>query len=193
MAAVSVVVAEYDPAWPERFARYAASLREALGDRASRIDHIGSTAVPGLAAKDVFDIQVSVTGFEPFEPLRASIEGLGFEWIPDNDDRRKRFFRLVGAGDRRLANIHVRNLGEFSEQAALLFRDYLRATPEARHRYEETKRTLATRTWAERRRLRRCEGRLRLDAHPRSGPLGVGRCLGRRPIRRLATKDVIDI
>jgi GrpB-like predicted nucleotidyltransferase (UPF0157 family) len=147
MAAVSVVVAEYDLAWPERFARYAASLREALGDRASRIDHIGSTAVPGLAAKDVIDIQVSVTGFEPFEPLRAGIEGAGSERIPDNDDRRKRFFRLVGAGDRRLANIHVRNLGEFSEQAALLFRDYLRATPEARHRYEETKRTLATRTW----------------------------------------------
>ncbi len=146
MAAVSVVVAEYDPAWPERFARYAASLREALGDRASRIDHIGSTAVPGLAAEDVIDIQVSVRGFEPFEPLRAGIEGAGFDWIPDNDDGRKRFFRLVGADDRRLANIHVRNLGEFSEQAALLFRDYPRATPQARHRYEETKRTLATRT-----------------------------------------------
>jgi len=75
------------------------------------------------------------------------LEGAGFEWIPDNDDRRKRFFRLVGVDDRRLANIHVRNLGEFSEQAALLFRDYLRATPEAMRSYEKTKRTLATRTW----------------------------------------------
>ena len=108
---------------------------------------------------------------------------------PDNDDRRKRFFRLVGADDRRLANIHVRNLGEFSEQAALLFRDYLRAAPEARHRYEETKRTLAPQIW-----------RTVDDYADAKGDCVCAlireaeRCLGRRPLRRLAlAEDEVDV
>jgi GrpB-like predicted nucleotidyltransferase (UPF0157 family) len=143
----SVVISDYDAAWPGRFKEYAAALRGAVGRRAIRIDHIGSTSVPGLAAKDVIDLQVSVAEFEPFEPLRAAIESLGYEWMPDNDDRRKRFFRLVSPVGARLANLHVRRAGEFSEQAALLFRDYLRATPEARRRYEETKRALALVPW----------------------------------------------
>jgi len=103
--------------------------------------------VPGLAAKDVIDVQVSVADFEPFEPLRGAVEGLGYEWMPDNDDGRKRFFRLVSPDGARLVNLHVRRLGEFSEQAALLFRDYLRASPEPRRRYEKAKRALAGRDW----------------------------------------------
>jgi GrpB-like predicted nucleotidyltransferase (UPF0157 family) len=143
----TVVISDYDAAWPRRFKRYAATLRAALGQRAIRIDHIGSTSVPGLAAKDVIDLQVSIADFETFEPLRAAIEGLDYEWMPDNEDRRKSFFRLVSPAGARLANLHVRRAGEFSEQAALLFRDYLRATPEARRRYEETKRALALLPW----------------------------------------------
>src|SRR5262245_51648687 len=80
--------------------------------------------------------------------MRTAIEALGYEWVLENDDRRKRFFRLVSHDGGRLVNLHVRRLGEFSEQAALLFRDYLRATPEARRRYEETKRALAGRAWS---------------------------------------------
>src|SRR5438105_2058781 len=56
---VAILISEYDPAWPERFRAYAAALRGELGARAARIDHIGSTSVPGLAAKDVIDVQVS--------------------------------------------------------------------------------------------------------------------------------------
>jgi GrpB-like predicted nucleotidyltransferase (UPF0157 family) len=144
---VLVVLDDYDPAWRGRFEDYAAALRGALGTRAARIDHIGSTSVPGLAAKDVIDLQVSVADVEPFEPLRGAIEGLGYRWMPDNDDHRKRFFFRVSPDGARLANLHVRRLGEFSQQAALLFRDYLRATPEARRRYEEVKRDLARRSW----------------------------------------------
>jgi GrpB-like predicted nucleotidyltransferase (UPF0157 family) len=144
---VAILISEYDPAWPERFRAYAAALRGELGERAARIDHIGSTSVPGLAAKDVIDVQVSVADLHPFEPLRDALLRLGYEWMPENDDRRKRFFRLVSPEGVRLANLHVRRLGEFSEQAALLFRDYLRATPDARRRYEGTKRVLAGRAW----------------------------------------------
>jgi GrpB-like predicted nucleotidyltransferase (UPF0157 family) len=144
---LTVVLSEYDPAWAARFRDYATAVRGALGERAARIDHIGSTSVPGLAAKDVIDLQVSVADLEPFEPLRSALVGLGYEWMTDNDDRRKRFFRLVSRTGARVANMHVRRLGVFSEQAALLFRDYLRATPEARRRYEEAKRALAARNW----------------------------------------------
>ena len=142
-----VVISDYNVAWPERFKEDASALSGALGQRAMRIYHIGSTSVPGLAAKDVIDLQVSVADFEPFETLRSAIESLGYEWMPDNDDHRKRFFHRDSPQGMRLANLHVRQLGEYSEQAALLFRDYLRARPEARHRYEETKRALATRPW----------------------------------------------
>ena len=144
---LEVLICDYDPAWPERFREYAGPLREALGRAAARIDHVGSTSVPGLAAKDVIDVQASVVDLDAFEPVRQAIEALGYEWMPDNDDRRKRFFRLVAPDGRRLANLHVRRLGEFSEQAALLFRDYLRASPRARSRYEEVKRALAEGPW----------------------------------------------
>ncbi len=144
-AEVAVEIHDYDPAWAERFRRYGTALREALGERALRIDHIGSTSVPGLGAKPIVDIQVSVAGFEPFRPLQAAVESAGYRYHADNDDLRKRYFTLDGAG--RLSNLHVRLLGEFSQQAALLLRDYLRASAAARATYERVKRELARSTW----------------------------------------------
>jgi GrpB-like predicted nucleotidyltransferase (UPF0157 family) len=143
---VKVVLANADPRWPRLFRDQAAALREALGDRAERIDHIGSTSVPDLAAKPIIDIQVSVATFDPFEPIEVALRSLGYEWMQDNDDRRKRYFHLDADGTR-LVNVHVRRIGEFSEQAALLFRDYLRANPGAAARYEAEKRRLAQREW----------------------------------------------
>ena len=66
----AVRIAGYDPAWPGRFAGLASGLRAALGPVAQRIDHIGSTAVPGLAAKPIIDIQISVAALEPVAPFR---------------------------------------------------------------------------------------------------------------------------
>ncbi len=143
---ISVHLAPYDPAWSDQFAELAAPLRQALGDRALRIDHIGSTAVPGIAAKPIVDVQVAVDDFEPFPPLRAAIESVGYRFWPDNDDLRKRYFTLDRDGGR-VSNLHCRRWGEFSAQAALLLRDHLRAVPAARQRYEATKRELATRAW----------------------------------------------
>jgi GrpB protein len=65
-----ITVVSYDPAWPETFRQLGAQLREALGGVALRIDHIGSTAVPGLAAKPIVDVQLSVERLEPVEPGR---------------------------------------------------------------------------------------------------------------------------
>ena len=138
-----ISVVDTDPSWPDLFRREATRLRAALGDVALRIDHIGSTAVPGLAAKPVIDIQVSVASFEPLGAFRLPLEGLGYVFRADNPERTKRYFREA-PGARR-THIHIRLRGHWSEQFALLFRDFLRAHPDASARYAALKRELARR------------------------------------------------
>lgn len=136
-----IVVVVYDPVWPEEFRQSAAGMRDALGTVALRIDHIGSTAVAGLVAKPVIDIQISVQSFEPERAFRTPLERLGFRFRSDNLERTKRYFREP-PGTRR-THIHVRRHGSWNEQFALLFRDYLRAHPEAATRYGKEKVALA--------------------------------------------------
>ena len=136
-----IVVASYDDAWPVFFAEVGARLRRELGDTALRIDHIGSTAVPGLDAKPIVDIQISVASFEPLDSFRLPIERAGFVHRADNPERTKRYFREQ-PGQRR-THIHVRRAGSFSEQFALLFREFLRSHPDHAQTYAELKRQLA--------------------------------------------------
>lgn len=138
-----IEVAAYDPAWPTRFAELGRELRAGLGAVALRIDHIGSTSVPGLAAKPIIDIQVSVADLEPLAAYRLPLEQLGYVYRPGNPERTKRYFREPPGRPR--THVHVRRAGSFSEQWALLFRDYLRAHPEVAAEYESVKRRLAVR------------------------------------------------
>lgn len=138
-----ILIEPYDPAWPTLFASIAARLREALGERALRIDHIGSTAVPGLAAKPVIDIQISVGALEPVAFYADGLERAGFRWRADNPDRTKRYFREAPGAAR--VHIHVRSVGSWAEQLSLLFRDYLRDEQPAREFYAQAKRDLAAR------------------------------------------------
>ncbi len=101
-----LVVVSYDPAWPRLFAELGQPLRLSLGDVASRIDHVGSTAVSGLDAKPIIDIQVSVHSLEPIEEFQGAIERCGFVWRPDNHELTKRYFREA-PGTRR-THMHVR-------------------------------------------------------------------------------------
>jgi GrpB-like predicted nucleotidyltransferase (UPF0157 family) len=144
-----IAVAAYDPAWPVRFAGLGRELRAGLGAVALRIDHIGSTSVPGLAAKPIIDIQVSVADFEPLAAYRLPLERLGYVYRADNPERTKRYFREPPG--RRRTHLHVRRAGSFSEQWALLFRDYLRAHAEAAAEYAAVKRRLALRVRDDRR------------------------------------------
>jgi GrpB-like predicted nucleotidyltransferase (UPF0157 family) len=73
-----IEIVAYDVAWPALFRHEAARFREVLGPVALRIDHIGSTAVPGLAAKPVIDVQIAVASFEPLDAFRAPLEALGY-------------------------------------------------------------------------------------------------------------------
>jgi GrpB-like predicted nucleotidyltransferase (UPF0157 family) len=134
-------VGDYDPAWPARFAEIGAVLRRALGDVALRIDHIGSTSVPGLAAKAIIDIQISVIRLEPVDPFRDRLLGLGLVYRADNPERTKRYFREAPGQPR--THIHVRRSGSFSEQFPLLFRDFLRVDRQAAADYVSVKRALA--------------------------------------------------
>lgn len=138
-----VVVVQYDPRWPHRFYELAEPIRRTLGDIALRIDHIGSTSVPGLAAKPVIDIQISVASLEPLDPFRAPLEGLGHVYRAANPHRTKRYFREPP--DLPRTHIHVRRAGSWSEQFALLFRDHVRDHPEVAERYAYLKRELAVR------------------------------------------------
>lgn len=136
-----VIVVPYDARWPVQFRERAAALRHALGDVALRIDHVGSTAVPGLDAKPVLDLQISVAALEPVDPFRDPLERLGYVFRPENPDRSKRYFREA-AGEARI-HVHVRRAGSWSEQLTLLFRDYLRGHPDDAARYAALKRGLA--------------------------------------------------
>ena len=149
-----ITIVPYDPAWLEEFATIARELRSALGPDALRIDHIGSTAVPGLSAKDIVDIQVTVAALEPFDRQAAALAGAGFETRPElwtdhlppgvtgpASDWQKRMVKPGPHG--RAANIHVRVAGRPNQRYALLFRDFLRAHPRSATAYAELKRRLA--------------------------------------------------
>ncbi|MFN2589574.1 MAG: GrpB family protein [Actinomycetota bacterium] len=121
-----ISIVPYDPAWPERFEAEARRIRTALGAVAKRIDHIGSTAVRGLAGKPVIDIQVSVASLQPVDDYRIPLERLGYEYRHDPDTpEHEYFFRDVNGV--RAYQSHVCSAGSRWERAHLAFRDHLRA------------------------------------------------------------------
>src|SRR6266699_2109496 len=78
-----IVIAPYDPHWPLEFRQLGTPLRAALGDLALRVDHIGSTSVPGLAAKDVIDVQITIKDFSCTPQLVAALGSLGYTRVSD--------------------------------------------------------------------------------------------------------------
>lgn len=138
-----IVVVDYDPAWPGLYEKWRNRLTSALRAAALRIEHVGSTAVPGLAAKPVIDIQVSVAILGDESSYVPQIETTGMQLR--SRDQLHRYFRPA-SGQPREAQVHVCDLGSTWEYDHLLFRDYLRTHPAARDAYAEAKRT-AARIW----------------------------------------------
>ncbi len=149
-----IEIVEYKPTWAAEFLELGVKIRNALGARALAIHHIGSTSVPNLAAKDVIDIQITVSELEE-NTLKPALEQAGFVWregvIHDhsppgmtlpNSELEKHFVALESARKRR-ANIHIRIEGRFNQRYPLLCRDYLRSHPMAANAYAEIKRQLA--------------------------------------------------
>lgn len=118
-------------------------LEHALGSAALRIEHHGSTSVPGLAAKPIIDIQVSVVALQPLEPYGRVLAALGYVHVPHADDERCPFFHRP-ADWPHTHHVHVVEAGGVEEVRTLAFRDYLRASPDTAAEYERLKRQLAS-------------------------------------------------
>lgn len=137
-----VDIVEYDPSWPERFRRWREVLQTALGSAAVRIEHVGSTAVPGLAAKPIIDIQISVADLDDEASYVPQIEAAGVALR--SRDAEHRYFRPA-PGRPRDVQVHVCVAGGAWERDHVRFRDHLRANPAARRAYADLKRRLAAR------------------------------------------------
>jgi dephospho-CoA kinase len=142
-----VRVVEYDPAWPAQAARLADRVRAVLAGAGGnhRVDHIGSTAVPGLPARDVIDLQVAVPDPATADQLAPALAAAGFARIPVGGDRVPPG-RHASSDPGRPADLHVRVEGAAEFRHALLVRDHLRAHPAAVAAYGELKRRLAVLT-----------------------------------------------
>ena len=140
----AIVVADYDPAWPERFRREAEKIRAALGEAALTIEHIGSTAVPGLSAKPIVDVLLVVEDSSNETSYVPALEGAGYVLrVRERDFHEHRMLRTAA----RDVHLHVYSPSSPEIDRYLLLRDHLRRNEEDRELYARTKRALATRDW----------------------------------------------
>jgi GrpB-like predicted nucleotidyltransferase (UPF0157 family) len=137
-----VVVVEYRAEWPALFESWRGRLLRALGEAAIRIEHVGSTAVPGLAAKPVVDVLVAVRDVGAVDEYRPAIERAGVPFRVRESDHA--LFR-PDDGPARVVHVHVCSAGSQWERDHLLFRDYVLAHPEAAAEYARLKHDLARR------------------------------------------------
>jgi GrpB-like predicted nucleotidyltransferase (UPF0157 family) len=149
-----IVISDYDPEWPKEFETIKQALSKVLGSFTLRIDHIGSTSVPGLAAKDVIDVQITVEELTP--EIAELLTRAGYEYfektnrdhVPAGEDPDPKLwtkFLFNQPPGMRRANIHVRVRGNPNQRYPLLFRDYLRSHPNSKQSVELVKREIATR------------------------------------------------
>jgi GrpB-like predicted nucleotidyltransferase (UPF0157 family) len=139
-----IVVCDYDPAWPVAFEREAASIRAVLGDRVVRIEHVGSTAVPGLPAKPIIDIALEVRDSADEDAYATQLKGAGYVLrIREADWFQHRLFKGPGYD----INLHTFSAGCPEVDRMLMFRNWLRTDATDRDLYARTKRELAARDW----------------------------------------------
>ncbi len=143
-----IVIADYNPAWPKSFDIEKEQLLTAIGNYVAAIEHIGSTAVPGLGAKPVLDIMIGVrTLAEADRYCVEPIIQLGYDYVKvfEKDTPFRRYFRKNTRDGTRTHQIHLVEYGSGWWKRHLAFRDYLRVHGDARQAYEQLKRDLATR------------------------------------------------
>lgn len=139
-----IVLADYDPGWPALYERETARVRRILGDRVVRLEHVGSTSVPGLAAKPIVDMLLVVADSADEPAYVPPMEAAGYVLrIREPDWHEHRLFR----GPDTDINLHTFSDGSSEIARMLAFRDRLRTHPDERDRYLQTKRELAARHW----------------------------------------------
>ena len=136
-----IVIVDHDPAWASRYERERARIVAALDERAIAVEHIGSTSVPGLAAKPIIDIDLSVVDVEDEDAFVPDLVAAGYVLRVREPEH-----RMLRTPERDV-NLHVCTVGSDWERRHLVFRDWLRTHPDDRDRYEAVKRELSLRDW----------------------------------------------
>ena len=137
-------IAQYDPRWPELFRQEADNIRAVLGHRVVRLEHTGSTSVPGLAAKPIIDMLLVVANSADEPAYVPLLEGAGYTLrIREADWHEHRMFKGPAAE----INLHVLSSGCPEIDRVLMFRDWLRRNAADRNLYERTKLALAEKEW----------------------------------------------
>jgi GrpB-like predicted nucleotidyltransferase (UPF0157 family) len=139
-----IVIVGYDAAWPQRFREEATKIRSALGQRVMRLEHIGSTAVPGLPAKPIIDILLVVEDSADEDSYIPGLEHVGYQLrVREPDFEEHRMLRTAEKD----VHIHVFSVGSSEIQRHVLFRDHLRQHEADCQRYAAHKRDLARQAW----------------------------------------------
>lgn len=136
---IPVVIFPYQSSWPQKASEYAANLRTAIGGALVEVHHIGSTAVPGLAAKPIIDLMGLVSSLAEIDTFQLTLEKLGFTWNGELGIPGRRYCSLDNAGVR-ACQLHLFEIGSPHASRHLAFRDYLRANPSIMKEYEAEKR-----------------------------------------------------
>lgn len=136
-------IVEYDPAWPERFEQASAAIRAALAHAALSVEHVGSTSVPGLPAKPIIDIDLTVADTESERSFVPALEAIGYELVLREPNWNGH--RMLNDADATI-NLHVFPSGAPELVRHLLFRDWLRTHPDDRELYAAAKMRLAEST-----------------------------------------------
>jgi GrpB-like predicted nucleotidyltransferase (UPF0157 family) len=140
----AIEIAPYDPAWPDAFERERAAILGALGDLVFAIEHVGSTAVPGLGAKPIIDIMIGLRDLAGHVRCVAPLQSLGYEHKGEFGIPGRHYFRRPVRGPR-THQLHMVEHGRDFWVRHLLFRDYLRRNPDEAAAYQRLKLRLAAR------------------------------------------------
>ena len=131
----------HDPAWADAYASAAGEIRAALGATALDVQHVGSTAIPGIVAKPRIDVLILVETYDPEAAYREPLAAIGY--VFDHRDALHVLFK--GSRDETPFNLHVEEGGSEDAIRMIAFRDYLRSHPDEARRYEDLKKDLAER------------------------------------------------
>lgn len=139
-----ITIADYNDDWPRKFAQHAAIINDALGGTAIRVEHVGSTSVPGLAAKPIIDVLVEVHDSSHESTYLPQLEAAGYRLrVREPEWNEHRMFRTPELD----VHVHVYSRDCPEIERLLAFRDRLRENAADRRRYEQTKRGLAAGEW----------------------------------------------
>lgn len=140
----AVQLLPHDPSWAEQANREANRLLDATGSLFSQISHVGSTSIPGIAAKPIVDLVAVAASLDRLDEARPEIEALGYAWHGEYGLEGRRFCTLTDpASGLRKFHLHCYAEGDHSIRRHLAFRDYMRAHPDQAQAYEEMKRHCA--------------------------------------------------